>query len=115
MLSRAALHPAANLLLVAALVLIESVDDKTFLSVGYHLRVHPSRRAFAEREEIDCVEHIRLSHAVAADETINLRRQFKRCLAYVPIIDYRQLFQYHFVKFWHKVNLFQRKNEKKRL
>jgi hypothetical protein len=51
----------------------------------------------AETEEMDGIEHIRLSLTVAADETIQLWREVQLSLGDVLIIEYGKVCQSHFI------------------
>ena len=51
--------------------------------------------AFREREVIDGIEQIGLSHAVVAEKTIHFRRESDFCLLYVFVIENRKPLEYH--------------------
>ena len=98
-LFRAALHPAGN----KEVVRIGALQHEELLSVGDDLRVVGGDGRMAEGEEIDGVEHVGLSHAVLADQTVDLRRQLQRCGLDILIVDERQFLKNHSAKvllFW---------------
>ena len=51
--------------------------------------------AFREREVIDGIEQIGLSHAVVAEKTVHFRRESDFCLLYVFVIENRKPLEYH--------------------
>jgi hypothetical protein len=70
LLFRTALHPAINLLRCTIFRFIKALNDKEILLVPNVLRINRIARAFAERQEIHCIQQIRLSHSVLSEEAV---------------------------------------------
>ena len=100
------LHAAINFFRSSVSCFIKALDNKEIGIMTDILGIDRIAGAFAERQEIDCIQQIRLSHAVLSEETVQLGRKRKFHLLQVLIIEYRYAFQYHYNnnEFGHKDN-----------
>ena len=81
-------HAAVYLLNLRVIVgTVITFKHKKVLTMHEHLRVYRVERAATEREIIDRIEQIGLSHAVAPDKTVQLRRELKCHFAQVAIVQ----------------------------
>jgi len=76
--------------------------------VADDLRIRRVRGRMAERQVVDCVEHVGLACPVMSDEAVRLRRQFQTGLRNVLVVDKQQFFENHAAK----VRFFFVENEK---
>ena len=64
----APLHPAGDM----EFIIIFSLNQKEPLSMRDHLRVDGVARRVTEREEVDGIQHVGLTHTILSDQTVDL-------------------------------------------
>ena len=95
MLLHPALHAAVDVEILTAVAPVVAIEHKEVLVVHDYLRVDGREGAPTERQVIDSVEKVGLSHAVLPYKTVDFGRQLYRCLPYVLVVEYGQSFQNH--------------------
>ena len=86
------LDTSIHLLLAPISLLIETLNHEEVGLMEDILRVDGIPSAFAEREVIDGIQQIGLSHAVLPQETVQLIGKEQIHLLQIPVIEYRNSF-----------------------
>ena len=81
-----ALHATIYLFGRAVCRLIKSLNHKKILFVPYILRIDRISGTLTEREKINCIEQVRLSHAILSEKTVQLSRKVQFNLLQIFII-----------------------------
>ena len=84
----AAFETAGKLIVNTAVTRIIALNHKEGLSVRNIGTVDRTYCALAEREVIDGIEQIGLSHSVATYKAVYLARKSKRNIGQIPIVEY---------------------------
>jgi hypothetical protein len=90
-----ALHATENFFGASVIGGIFALYHKEISRMQHILRVDGVTRTLAERQIIDGIQQIGLSHAVLPKEAVQLVGKSQVCLCYVLIIKYGDTVQYH--------------------
>ena len=90
-----ALHTTVNLLRRTVGGLVKSLNNKEIRIMPYILRVDGIAGTLTEREEINSIQQVRLSHSVLPEKSIQFRREGKFHLFQILVVEYGYMFQYH--------------------
>ena len=83
----ATLHATIDVVYVSIVVTIVALQHEELLAMGDHLRVDGIEGTPAEREIIDGIKEVGLTHPIMADKTVDLGRQLQVATLDVFIVD----------------------------